>query len=219
MRNKSDSKIARIFATVGKLPYFDLSDLAPVETDRIYLKILLSRYQKSGKVIRLKKGVYVARDYIETVGRKSGLSAYSEFLANILYRPSYLSLEYILYQHNLLTEIPVNFTLVTKNKPTGFRNRFGGFFYRKVKPELFCGFDIIRDGEFSIMRATKAKAVFDYLYLRKNVIASPESLNDLRLNLSQLNRSEKGELGKYTAIEGSKKMRAIYRLIKQYGNH
>lgn len=214
MRNKFGSRIARVFTVAGKLPYFDLSDLATVETDRIYLKILLSRYQKSGKVIRLKRGVYVTKDYIETVKGKSRLSSYSEFLANILYRPSYLSLEYILYQHNLLTEIPVNFTLITKNKTARFRNRFGGFFYRKVKHELFCGFDIIRDGDFSIMRATKAKALFDYLYLRKNAIAATESVSGLRLNLSQLNRPEKAELGKYVAIEGSKKMRAIYRLIK-----
>lgn len=214
MRNKSGSRTGRIFAAAGELPYFDLSDLAGVETDRIYLKILLSRYHKSGKVIRLKKGVYVTKDYIDTVRGKGRLSVYLEFLANILYRPSYLSLEYILYQHNLLTEIPVNFTLITKNKPVGFRNRFGGFFYRKVKQELFCGFDIIRDGDFSIMRATKAKALFDYLYLRKNSVAIPASITGLRLNLSQLNRPEKAELGKYVAIEGSKKMRAIYRLIK-----
>lgn len=214
MRNKSGSRIDKIFAAAKQFPYFDFSDLATVETDRIYLKILLSRYQKSAKVIRLKKGVYVTKDYIDTIRGKGGLSAYLEFLANILYQPSYLSLEYILYRHNLLTEIPVNFTLVTKNKPAGFRNRFGGFFYRKVKPELFCGFDIIRDGDFSIMRATKAKALFDYLYLRKNTIVSPESVAGLRLNLSQLNRREKAELGKYVAIEGSKKMRAIYRLIK-----
>lgn len=214
MRNKSGSRIDRVFAAAKQLPYFDFSDLATVETDRIYLKILLSRYEKSGKVIRLKKGVYVTKDYIETIRGKGRLSAYSEFLANILYQPSYLSLEYILYRHNLLTEIPVNFTLVTKNKPAAFRNRFGGFFYRKVKDELFCGFDIISEGDFSIIRATKAKALFDYLYLRKNTIVSPESVTGLRLNLSQLNRREKAELGKYAAIEGSKKMQAIYRLIK-----
>lgn len=214
MRNKSGSRIAKIFAAAKQFPYFNFSDLAPVETDRIYLKILLSRYEKSGEVVRLKKGVYVTKDYIETIRGKGRLSSYSEFLANILYQPSYLSLEYILYRHNLLTEIPVNFTLVTKNKPAAFKNRFGSFFYRKLKDDLFCGFEIVSEGDFSIIRATKTKALFDYLYLRKNTILVPESVPGLRLNLSQLNRREKAELGKYIAIEGSKKMRAIYRLIK-----
>ena len=59
------------------------------------------------------------------------------------------------------------------------------------------------------MRATKAKALFDFLYLRKNVLPSREAVKELRLNARNLNRSDINELKKYVALEGTKKLKEI----------
>ncbi len=209
MRNDKEPKIKKIIALAEKLPYFSYDNLAGIETNRAYLKILFSRYKKAGKLIRLKKGVYATKGYIDKVEKSGRLAYYSEFITGILYKPSYLSLDYVLYEHNFLTEIPGNFTLVAKNKTARFSNLFGNFFYHKIKNSLFTGFEIIKKGDFVIYKATKAKALFDFLYLRKNHIIGKESFKELRLNLDNLSAKDKKEIGKYAKIEGSKKMAEI----------
>lgn len=213
MRNKEKPKIQRIFLAAKNLPYFSFDDLASLETNKTYLKILFSRYEKSGKVIRLKKGVYVAKDYLDLVEKIDKISVYLEFLSGVLYSPSYLSLDYILYQHNLLTEIPVNFTSVSKNKTISFSNKFSNFFYHKIKDELFCGFEVVEKGDFTIFRASKAKALFDYLYLRKNLLVNKKAFEELRINLENLTKSDLKELKKYIKIENSKKMKEIFNYL------
>jgi len=212
MRN--ETKIEKILQLIKKLPYFDLNILSSVETSETYLKILFSRYEKKNKVIRLKKGMYVTKEYFDEIEKKSLLSFYSEFLANILYQPSYLSLDYVLYQHNLLTEIPKNFTSITINKTASFSNALGNFFYHKIKNDLFCGFLILKEGNFTIFKATKAKALFDFLYLRKKEIIDKKSIEELRLNFENFSKKELKEFEKYVKLEGSKKMREIYGIIK-----
>ena len=209
MRSEYNPKIKKIISLAKKLPYFGLDDLASLENNKTYLKILFSRYEKSGKVIRLKRGLYVAKEYIDNIEKTGRVSSYQEFAANILYQPSYLSLDYVLYQYNLLTDIPNNFTLITKNKTAVFLNKFGNFLYHKVKDELFCGFEIIKEGDFTILKATKAKALFDYLYLRKNILTDKRAFEELRLNLDNLNQKDLKELKKYSKIDGSKKIKEI----------
>ena len=210
MRNDTKTKIGRIMALAEKLPYFTLADLLPVEKNKNYLKILLSRRENSGKIIRLKKGVYVAERYLLEHLDRAEMGFYYEFLANILYRPSYLSMEYVLYENNLLTEMPKNFISVTKNKTISFSNKFGHFFYHKIKDNLYGGFETIKKGDFTVFKATKVKALFDFLYLRKNLLVNKESADALRLNLNNFSSPNRRELLKYVSREKSKKMKEIF---------
>ncbi len=213
MRNNTGTKIKRILALAENFPSFTLDDLVPVEKNKDYLRILFSRQEKKGAVIRLKKGVYVTEKYF--LGGITGQERdfYCEFLANILYKSSYLSLDYVLYRHNIITEIPVNFTSVSKNKTACFSNRLGRFFYHKIKDPLFCGFDIIKKGDFTILRAGKAKALFDFLYLRKTSLVDEKAVEELRLNVNILTSSDMRELKKYVNLEGSKKMDEILNIL------
>lgn len=213
MRNKREPKIKIIISRAKLLPYFSLDDLSPLEKDKLYLTVLFSRYVKTRKLLRVKKGLYVASEYIETLEKENRISSYTEFLSNILYQPSYLSLEYVLYEHNILTEIPVHFTLVTQRKTASFTNHFGSFIYHKVKEPLFTGFTIRRENEFFIKKATKAKALFDYLYLRKNIVNNLEAFRELRLNSINIYANDLKEFNQYAALEGSKKMKEISRYI------
>jgi len=208
MRN-SIKRSKTIIDLAEKLPVFTLDNFAGIEKDKHYLWLVLHRYEKSGKLLRLKKGIYTASIYVEKMKNRGEIEIFADFLANFLYLPSYLSLETILYRHNILTEVPVNFTSVTKNKTAAFANKLGNFFYHKIKDELFCGFEIVKKGDFTIFRATKAKALFDFLYLRKNILPSKEAIKELRLNIEHLNRADIKELKKYTVLEGSKKMKEI----------
>lgn len=209
MRNNNKPKIKKIISLTRTLPYFNFDNLAGIEKNRVYLKILFHRYKKAGKLIGLKKGVYVSREYVDKIEKNGAIDFYSEFIANFLYSPSYLSLDYVLYEYNLLTEVPINITSVVRSKTARFSNEFGNFLYHKIKDNLFTGFTITKKGNYTICKATKAKALFDFLYLRKNSIADKEAFLELRLNLDNLNKKDLNELGKYIKIEGSKKMREI----------
>jgi len=208
MRNgKKRSKT--IIELVEKLPVFTFNNFLGVEESRSYLRIVLHRYEKRGKLLRLKKGIYTTTAYVERMRNRGELETFTDFLANFLYSPSYLSLETILYRHNLLTEIPVNLTSVSKNKTAIFTNKLSNFIYHKMKPSLFCGFELSEENGFSIMRATKAKAMFDFLYLRKNILPNKEAVRELRLNVENLSRDDIKELNKYVTLEGSKKIKII----------
>lgn len=208
MRNgKKRSKT--IIELVEKLPVFTFNDFLGVEESRSYLRMVLHRYEKRGKLLRLKKGIYTNTAYIERLKNRGEMEVFTDFIANFIYSPSYLSLETILYRHNLLTEIPVNLTSVSKNKTAFFTNKLGNFIYHTIKPSLFCGFELSEESGFSIMRATKAKAMFDFLYLRKNILPNKEAVRELRLNKENLSRDDIKELNKHVALEGSKKLKII----------
>ncbi|PIU25808.1 MAG: hypothetical protein COZ07_02300 [Candidatus Infernicultor aquiphilus] len=208
MRNgKKRSKT--IIELVEKLPVFTFNDFLGVEESRSYLRMVLHRYEKRGKLLRLKKGIYTNTAYIERLKNRGEMEVFTDFIANFIYSPSYLSLETILYRHNLLTEIPVNLTSVSKNKTAFFNNKLGNFIYHTIKPSLFCGFELSEESGFSIIRATKAKAMFDFLYLRKNILPNKEAVRELRLNKENLSRDDIKELNKHVALEGSKKLKII----------
>ncbi|MBI5400047.1 hypothetical protein HZB07_05500 [Candidatus Saganbacteria bacterium] len=219
MRNKGLSRIKKILSLAQKLPYFSLSDLSAVEKDKVYLKISLSRYKKNGQLIKLKKGLYVAGAYLDELQKRGRFAAYPEFISTILYSPSYLSLDYILHQHNMLTEIPQNFTSMTKNKTAAFHNSLGNYFYHKIKDEFFCGFQLIKIDNFVIAKATKAKALFDYLYLRRRLPITKDSIRDLRLNMVNFNRADRQEFTRYLKLKGAQKVVKIFALLdkKRHG--
>ena len=170
MRNE-DTRSKRILKLVSALPYFSVADLAPVGEERVYLNIIISRHVKRGTMVRLRKNLYVAKNYLDNAERRSIFSDYVEFAANILYPPSYLSLDYVLQEHNMLTEIPRNITSVGLRKTGHFSNELGNFIYHTIKEELFLGFKAVKKSGFSILKATKTKALFDFLYLRKRFLA------------------------------------------------
>ncbi|MDI6731620.1 MAG: type IV toxin-antitoxin system AbiEi family antitoxin domain-containing protein [Candidatus Margulisbacteria bacterium] len=215
MRNKPKSKINKIMALAKQLPCFSLADLASVEPDHNYLKITLSRYKKSGKLLKIRRGLYVSSEYINALQKKGRFSIYPEFIASILYQPSYLSLDYVLYQHNLLTEIARNFTAITRNKTAHFTNAFGNYFYHKIKAEFFCGFKIIKINNFVIYKATKAKSLFDYLYLRRNLLVNKKAVRELRLNMGNFNQADVREFKQYLKLAGTQKVAEIFAVLME----
>ena len=205
--NKNRSKT--IIELAEKLPVFTFHDFLGAEESASYLRMVLHRYEKSGKLLRVKKGIYTTTAYVEKMRNRGEIEIFTDFLANFLYLPSYLSLDTILYRNNILTEIPVNLTSVSQNKTAMFINKLGNFIYHTIRPSLFFGFELSKESGFSIMRATKAKALFDFLYLRKNVLPNKEAVSELRLNVENLSRADIKDLKKYVALEDSKKLKTI----------
>ena len=127
MRNEKMTLSETILSCAEGLPYFTFDNLKVFDVPLYHLRIVLSRLESKGKIIRLKKGFYTSTKFIEKAKANGTFTSLVEFIATRLYSPSYLSLEYILYENNLLTEVPVNFTLITRNKTYTAINNIGIF--------------------------------------------------------------------------------------------
>lgn len=216
MRNENTSLSARILAHVGSLPYCTIDNLKILGVSPYHLRIVLSRLSDRGDILRLKKGLYASKEYIDKVKMNDAYSTYLEFIATKIYEPSYISLEYVLYEHNVLTDVPINYTLITRNKTYNNTNDLGNFLYHKIKDDIFYGYCIKKTNDFVYGKASGAKALFDFLYLRRKLLMTAQMLNELRLNLDVYNRKDWIELRKYVIRTGSKKMNQIYHWLKQH---
>ena len=111
-------------------------------------------------LLRLRKNLYFLKE----------TELKEEFvLANSLYKPSYVSLESALNYYGIIPDVPFAVTSATSKKTQEFKNQFGLFLYRTLKPELFFGWQEIRVGKSQSYKIAKPeKALFDFIYLNQN---------------------------------------------------
>jgi predicted transcriptional regulator of viral defense system len=174
----------------------------------------IKRWLKRGELVQLKKGLYVTKGYVRAVSDRQN---YTEFVANILKQPSYLSGEYILQKYGMLTESVFGVTSVTLKKTGKYQNVFGTYIYSTIKEKLFTGFNITSKGGYDIKEATKAKALFDFLYFRlwRLPEITKEYLESLRLNLGEMQTSDFAEFDLYLKLANMKKLNNLTVVLKE----
>lgn len=195
------------------LSFFDKNTIAQfIELSDNSLYSNIKRWLKKGILLQLKKGLYVTREYYLLLENKE---AYLEFLANKLREPSYLSLEYVLQKYNILSESVYAFTSVTLKSRRSYSNTFGTYLYRNIREGLFQGFTIKTYGNFEIKEASKAKALFDYLYFKtyKSTSISVKLIQSYRLNLEEFTPDDLKEFSWYCKATGVRKFRDLPTLL------
>ena len=174
-------------------PYFRPEDLHIGVSPSAHELVQLSHWAREGKVIRLKKGLYtLGEDH-----RRFPLSALA--LADPLYRPSYVSLEWALSRHGLIPDAVGVITSVTPLKTARFRNTFGDFDYRHLAQPYFFGYSR-QERPAPHYLATPEKALLDFIHL--SIPRSHELTEDLFLEgyrLQNLGRLDKGRLAEALA--------------------
>ena len=197
-----------------KLPYLNKKTASVLIGKKNWnLDKKITQLKNKGYLTNLKKGFYVTGVYLNSQTNKN---IYCQYIANVLRYPSYLSLEYVLSENNLIPEAVYVWTSVTSKSPRQYENPLGIFVYKNIKSDLFTGFKKRKVGEFKIAIASPAKALFDYLYLKRNLGADLEfELKEgLRINWLNFSGSDLRELGKYIELSQSKKMKKILKIIK-----
>ena len=120
----------------------------------------LSRWVKKGALVPLKKGMYAFHP------DAAAASPEMLYIANRLYEPSYISLEYALSLYELIPEYVPIVTSVTTRKTMSFKNAVGHFTYQHVVPRAFRGFRQEKQNPGrQVFVAEPEKAVLDFLYL------------------------------------------------------
>ena len=203
-----------ILSTFERLPYFTIEGFRQIAGDDIvdeaHARTALYRWAKAGHLIALKKGVYMHHRFYE---RHRQDTAFSPVVSAILLPQSYLSLEYVLQQHDILTEITYPVTAITIKNTRTIVNSLGTFVYRHIQPDLYQGFKIMEAYGVPYAQASVAKALFDYLYLRP-LPADPEPqrynlAEALRLNLDEFTREEREEFAGYVTSSDAVRMDRI----------
>ena len=134
-----------------------------------------AEWVRHGYLVRLRRGWYAFAEATEVAG-------VGDYFAGRIYAPSYLSLEYAMARYGLIPESVVQITSATSLKTASFRNAFGEFVYRSVKPSLMFGYEPETvGGGLPVLVATPAKALCDFLYLNPRY-DSREELEELRLD-------------------------------------
>jgi len=199
-------------AQLEPLPYFTIEavrqlrgneDIAPGT-----IRTALYRWMKSGHVIQLKKGVYTTRRYYENHRSDEN---FSMAVSAILIPQSYVSLEFILQKHSVLTDITYPISAITIKNTRVIENTLGTFTYHHIKDELYRGYMITEYYGVLFAQASVAKALFDYLYLRPqtgNLKSSSYLTEELRLNLEDFSIEDQGEFATY--VESSKILKMSY---------
>ncbi|MFH1244922.1 MAG: hypothetical protein V1662_00365 [Candidatus Omnitrophota bacterium] len=145
------------------------------------LKVQISRWEKAGKLIQLKRGIYLLADAYRKI------EVYEPYIASILKRPSYLSLEKALEYYGLIPEAVKVYTSVTTKRAGVFSSPAGVFGYKHIKSSLFWGYKPLTLRRQTAFIAAPEKALLDLIYLNGIKITS-DYLEGLRLqNLEQIN--------------------------------
>ena len=149
----------------------DLRNTIPVE-EFDYLALLsglqgyayprdkITELLKKGIIIRVKKGFYI-------FGKRQERRPFSrEILANMIYGPSYVSLEYALHYHGLIPERVETLTSVTSGRGRRFSTPVGLFTYHSIPMAAYSpGITRIElEGGRSFLIATPEKALSDKIY-------------------------------------------------------
>lgn len=168
-------KFEELLESVSDLPLFRGSLLLAGDRDPADVRRQLARWKAAGKVVQLRRNVYV-------LGRPwRRVEPHPFLLANELQQSSYVSLESALAYYGLIPEsVPVT-TSVTTGRPETIDTAFGRFAYRHVRPEAFFGYRqvaVYRDQQALV--ADSAKALLDLVYLTPKG-DSKEYLDSLRL--------------------------------------
>lgn len=136
-------------------------------------RVQLSRWVKSGKLIQLKRGMYL----LSIPYRKNTPSEL--YIASVLKIPSYISLEKAFEFYGLIPErVTVNTSITTK-RPESFETPAGRYEYQHVKPTLFWGYTALKMDQETVFMATPEKALLDFFYLR-HIKVSMEYLIGMR---------------------------------------
>jgi hypothetical protein len=213
--NNRMSEIASIRQTIDR-DVFDHQAL--LSTLRTYAKPRdkITRLLASGDIVRIKKGLYCFGEAF----RREPICR--EYLANLIYGPSYVSLDYALGHHGLIPERVVTVTSVTTRRSREFTTPFGHYSYRTLNlPRYAVGTILESAGSVQFLIASPEKALVDKVWADKrfsghSVMGYRAYLfDDLRISQDALREFDSSRLALIAKAYDSRKIDNLLRYLKR----
>jgi predicted transcriptional regulator of viral defense system len=188
----------------------------------------LSRYSKprdkitkllsNGTIVRIKKGLYCFGEAL----RKEPISR--EYVANLIYGPSYVSLEYALHYHGLIPERVEVVTSVATRRSRQFTTPLGVFTYRSLRRSRYATGAILEsEGKTAFLIAAPEKALADKVWADKRFSGGRLAdfgsylLEDLRIDEQALSLLSATRLEAAREAYGSAKIDRLVRYLTRFG--
>lgn len=172
---------------------------------------------RQGIIIRIKKGLYV-------FGDKYRRHPYSkELLANLVYGPSYVSLDYALAYYGIIPERAEALTSVTLSRSRRFSTPAGLFIYRQIPARAYeTGMVRVEaDSDQAFLIASPEKALADKIVsVRGTRIASVTEMSrfleaDLRIDARNLESLSAERIEEFAGRYRSLKLRRLSGLLRR----
>jgi len=164
-----------LLEVVGDEPVFETGLLLAGDVDPRYVRMQLSRWVASGRVLRLRRGLYALAPPYRKV------KPHPFVVANHLLPGSYVSLQSALAHYGLIPEyVPVT-TSVSARRTARWGTPLGAYLFRTMKLELLWGYASLDLGASQrAFVALPEKALLDLVYLEPEA-AELAYLHELRL--------------------------------------
>jgi hypothetical protein len=174
----------------------------------------ITKLLESEVIIRIKKGLYCfSEDF-----RKEPVSR--EYLANLIYGPSYVSLDYALSYYGLIPERVNIVTSVTTKRSCNFHTPLGVFSYRMLGESRYSiGVFWEKAGNTPFLVASPEKALSDKVWTDKRFSGirisdyGPYLSDDLRLDPGALGKLDFSRLEKISRAYDSAKIDNLLRYM------
>lgn len=190
-----------------KTPVFSLDELRLLFPG--FSRIQLNRWQSQGYINKIIRKYYIFAD--EEVNENILF-----LMANKIYDPSYVSFEMALSYYSLIPESVFTITSASSRPTYEFSTKFGTFRYKKIRPDLFWGYKVVRYKSFFFKIAELEKALLDYFYLNSH-LNSIEHFEELRINIDSLNENfSKEKFEKYLLAFNNKRLTKSMNIFINY---
>jgi len=199
-------KFDELLSLVGDESVFSSSLLLAGKSGSESIRCQLSRWVKAGKIVQLRRSVYM----LATPYRKK--EPHPFLLANRVKSASYVSLQSALGYYGLIPEYVPVVTSVTTGRPEILNLPEGTFAFKHIKKVFFSGYTRLNlTGGDSVFIASPEKALLDLIYLTPG----GDDLEYLRgLRIQNPDRLDMEQLRKEAESVGSAKLcRAVERVV------
>ena len=174
----------------------------------------IRRMVDDGEIVRVKKGLYV----FGAPFRRQPIVR--EYLANLIYGPSYVSLESAMSYHGLIPERVEAVTSVTLGRSHTFETPFGAFTYLGLpRNRYIVGAGIATTGSVRFIIASPEKALADKVWSDKRLSGTTVGefgdylFDDLRIDETMLRNFNSDRLEEISRAYGSTKIANLMRFV------
>lgn len=171
---------------------------------------------RKGDILRVKKGLYI-------FGERYRRRPYSkELLANLMYGPSLVSMDYMLSYYGLIPEQVTMVTSTTFKRPKTFATPVGEFVYKQVPRDYYyLGMNRLEISTYSFLAAVPERALADKIRddrgscLKSLKDAERFLFEDLRLDESSFFKLDHGLMETCASLLRSRKVKCCATLMER----
>lgn len=196
---------------------FDYQTLIDALAELSFPRDRITDLIKKKIIIRVKKGLYVFGDS----HRRHSFSR--ELLANLIYGPSYVSLDYALDYHGFIPEKSEALTSVAIGRSRKFHTPVGLFIYRQIPIRAYDAGMVLVEEDFgqAFLIAAPEKALADKIISERGVSLTSAAemrrflTEDLRIDVSKIQSLSPERIDEYAGRYRSQKLRHLSRLVRR----